>query len=147
MKREFRGLPDCKDYWLQVWMDPEGQTVKSGLSHLFLFPLCWLHFHHAFLIRRSSKAHSRYNPLSHHMVGEKEHFFSRISSNHPELTFSGLPWATCPSLSQSPGQEMSFQGSRQTWGTYLFLEVVSLTRNWDHVGRGHFPWGTREWSF
>ena len=114
MKREFTGSLDCRDHWLIAkisfrygWIQRLKQWDRDSLLISWSFPLCWLHFWQAFLIWWPTKAHSKYNPVSHHIMVEKEHLFSRISSKHPR-TLTGLPWVPCPSLSQSPWPEMSY---------------------------------------
>lgn len=104
------------------------------------FLLCLLHSYVGFL---HMLVHSRYSPISHPIVEEREHFFFSISSKHPRADFLWTSLGHITHLWANPwGQACAKLGSWQTRVTCLSPEPEgggSVPPASQRVGEGKSP--------
>lgn len=124
--------------------DSEIRTLSSALGP---FLLCLFH---SYLDLLHTVVHSRYNPISRHIIVEREHFFPSLSSKHPRTDFHWASLGHLAHLSQSPGPGMSCAG------VLADLSHLLIPRAWgwgsvpstsQKAGEGKFPQENLECSF
>lgn len=121
-------------------------TIRT-LSSLGPRLLWWFHSHLGF---PHMVAHSIWNPISHHTMVEKEHFFSSVSSKHPRTDSHWTAWGHMPISEPTPGAGHKRAGvlADESLAYSWSLRVgVSPTRITERVREGKFSWENLECSF